>query len=140
MDQHPARDSLQYTFLLRRDHFHESQVLLAGKLGLGGLVEQWRRDNFKEQLGHFFRGFTIHRPVHPDHTAECRNRIALQRLFVSFRQSLAGCGAAGIGMLDNRANRFGEFLREIPGGLNIHNIVVGKFLPLQLASIGHARA
>ena len=49
----------------------------------------------------------------------------------------------GIGVLDDGADgglvRI-EFLGEIPGGLQVDDVVVGKFFALKLAGVGHACA
>ena len=41
-------------------------------------------------------------------------------------------------MLDNGADRLVELLRQIPRGLQVDNVVVGKLFALQLARIGNA--
>ncbi len=43
-------------------------------------------------------------------------------------------------MLDDGDDRLLEFLRQIPGGLEVDDVVVGEFLALQLAGVGHADA
>src|SRR5207244_8974657 len=43
-------------------------------------------------------------------------------------------------MLDNRADRLIKFLRHIPSGLQVDNVVIGEFLTLPLACIGNTRA
>ena len=89
---------------------------------------------------HLFGGCGVDGTIHADHAAEGRDRIAFERAFVGLGQGLAGRGAARVGVLDDGADGLIEFLREIPGGLQIDDVVVGKLLALQLAGVGDAGA
>ena len=43
-------------------------------------------------------------------------------------------------MLDDRANRFLKFLRQVPRGLQVNDVVIGKLFALYLARVGDSRA
>ena len=89
---------------------------------------------------HLFGGFAVDRAIDPDHAAESRDRITFQSEFEGLCQCPACGRATGIGVLDDGANGFVEFLCKIPGGLQINNVVVGELLALQLAGVGDTRA
>ncbi len=127
--------------MLGLGNFHQSRrLLLGGEFGFSGGVEAGRGDYLDEQFGHFFCGGGIYRAIHADHAAKGGNRITFERLFVGFCQS-GGCRySARIGVLDDGADRLLEFLCEVPRGLQVHDVVVGKFLALDLAAVRHARA
>src|SRR5712691_8661783 len=94
---------------------------------------------------HVFGGFGVDRTVHADYAAESGDGIAFESALVGLRESLAGGRAAGVGVLDDGADGFVEvvlvkFLCPVPGRLHIDEVVVGKFLALNLAGIGDASA
>ena len=122
------------------DYFHEAKIFLGGELGFGGFVEGGGGDDFEEELVHFFGGFGVDGTIDADHAAEGRDGIAFEGALVGFGESLPGRGAAGIGVLDDRDDGLVEFLGEIPRGLQVDDVVVGKFLALELVGIGHADA
>ena len=121
-------------------NFDQTQVLLGSELGLCRFVKRRSGNGFYEQLGHFFGSSGVHRTVDSNYAAEGRYGITLERFLVGLNQGTAGRCAAGIGVLDNRADCFGEFLREIPGCLQVNNVVVGKLFALQLTPIRYAGA
>jgi len=119
------------------------RFFFAGELCLCGFVEGGRGDHFEEEFVHFFGGFGVDGTVHTDHAAERGDGIAFESALVGFGESFAGGCAAGIGVLDDGADRFVEFrfikfLGEIPGGLQVDDVIEGKFFSLNLAGIGHA--
>ena len=120
--------------------FDQAEIFLGGEFGLGGFVERRGGDDFQKKLVHFLGGFGVDGAIHADHAAEGGDGIAFQSALVGFGESLARGGAAGIGVLDDGADWLRKFLREIPGGLQIDDVVVGKFLALELAGVGDALA
>src|SRR5579863_5999570 len=89
---------------------------------------------------HFFGGIGVDGAIHADYSAEGGDGITFEGALVGFGESLAGGGAAGVGVLDDGADRLIEFLCEIPGGLQVDDVVVGEFLALELTGVGHAGA
>ena len=53
---------------------------------------------------------------------------------------MAGCGAAGVGVLDDDDGGIVEFLREFPAGVEIDEVVVAEFFALELGGSGDAEA
>jgi hypothetical protein len=128
-------------------HFDQAEILLAGEAGFGGFVETGGGDHFQEEFVHLFGGFAVDGAVHTDHAAECGNGVAFECALVGFSKSLAGRTARGVGVLDDGADGGGiriqariEFLRKVPGGLQVDDVVVGKFFALKLAGVCHAQA
>ena len=56
------------------------------------------------------------------------------------RDVMLGRCAGGVRMFNNRADWLVEFLGQVPGGLHVNDIVVRKFLALNLAAVGHTCA
>ena len=52
----------------------------------------------------------------------------------------AGGGAAGVGVLDDDDGRLVEFLRELPAGVEIDEVVEAELLALKLSCAGDAQA
>ena len=140
LNQHASRNIFQNPVLLSGRNLDQPQILLRAKSCFGAFIECGSGDHFQKEFGHLMSGRRIHRAVHSDHAAKRRDRIALQRPHVSLGERLAGRGAAGICVFDNGAHRLVKLLRQIPGGLQIDNIVIGKLFPLHLTRIRHARA
>src|SRR6185437_15936258 len=61
--------------------------------------------------------------IDSDHATESGDGIALECALVGFGQRRAGCGSGGIGVFDDRAERLIEFLSEVPGGLQVNDVV-----------------
>ena len=59
---------------------------------------------------HFFSGLGVDGAIHTDYATEGGDGIAFEGALVGFRQSLAGGGAAGIGVLDDGADGLVELL------------------------------
>ena len=119
---------------------HEAQIFLGREFCLGGFIESGRGDDFEKKFVHFFGGLGVDGAVHADHAAEGRHGVAFESALVSFGESFAGGGAAGVGVFDDGDYGLVEFLGEIPGGLQVDDVVEGQFLALELAGIGHAYA
>ena len=60
-------------------------------------------DDFEEKFVHFFGGFGVDGAIHADDAAEGGDGIAFEGPLVGFGESLAGGGAAGVGVLDDGA-------------------------------------
>ncbi len=116
------------------------KILLRGKDLARGGIEAWSGDRLDEQLRHLGCGVAIDRPIHADHAAERRHRIAFQRALVGFGQRGCHRGSARIGVLDDGADRLVELLRQVPRRLQIDNVVVAEFLALQLLAVRDALA
>src|SRR5260370_41471347 len=80
------------------------------------------------------------RTVHADDASEGRERGAFQRSPISLSESLASPCAARVRVLNDGADGLVEFLCEIPRGLQIDDVVVGKLFALKLAGIRHSRS
>ncbi len=124
--------------MLSRRNFDQPQIFLRGKRCFRALVEGGSGDHLQKEFGHLVSGRCIHRTVHSDHSAKRRHRIAFQRPHVSLGESLAGSRSAWIGVFDNGADRLIKFLRKIPRGLQVNNVVIGKLFALYLARVRHA--
>ena len=102
------------------------------------IVEPRRCDRFHEELCHLRRGIAIDRAIDANDSAERRHRIAFQRALVGFGQRTRDRRAAGIGVLDDRADRLLKLLRQVPRRLQIDDVVVAEFLALKLLAVGDA--
>src|SRR5947207_3629003 len=65
---------------------------------------------------------------------------SLERALVRFGKCRSRRSSTGIGVLDDRANRFLEFLRQVPRGLQVNDVVIGKLFALYLARVGYSGA
>src|ERR1700722_6153442 len=117
-------------------YFHKAMIFLRRELFLGSFVEGGGGDDFEEELVHFFGGFGVDGAIYADNAPEGRDWVTFESAFLGFGERFAGRGSAGVGVLDDGDNRLVEFLCEIPGGLQIDNVVIGEFLALKLAGIG----
>src|SRR6202007_29987 len=118
--------------------FEEADIFVGSELGLGGLVKRRSCDDFEEELVHFFSGFGVDGTIHPDHAAESRDGVAFESALVGFGERIAGGGSARIGVLDDGDDWPVKFLGKIPGGLQVDDVVVRKFLALKLPGVGDA--
>ena len=121
-----------------RCDFHQAQILLSGKRGFCRFFELWGGDHFQKKFVHFFGSRGIKVAIYPYDAAEGGYGIALEGAHVGFRNRLPDRKAARVGVFDDGAGRFVEFLRQVPGALQVDDIVVGKFFALNLLGIGHA--
>ena len=117
-------------------HAHQAQILLGGENGERLRRVLGRGDGFDEGLGDFARGLLIHRAVDADYAAEGRYRIGLECLAVGLDQRILLGAAARIGVLDDGDGGAVELVDQLPGGVEIHQVVVGEFLALQLFGAG----
>ena len=138
LQQHPARDIFNHPFLRSIRDLHQPQIFLHSEFSLSAGVKFGSANDFKKKLRHFFRSDPIHRTVDANDSPKSRNRIALKRLPVGLDQSRASRRAGGVSVLDNRARRFVELLRQFPSRLQINNIVIRKLFALKLPPIGNA--
>src|SRR5690606_31761538 len=93
-----------------------------------------------EGLGDLPSGGRVHRAVETDHAAEGRTRVALEGACVGFRQRAALAAAARVGVLDDSGRRGVELVDQLPGGVEIHQVVERQLLAMQLFRPGDARA
>jgi len=84
----------------------------------------------------FLRRCGVDDAIDADDTSECGDWIALEGLLVSIHQFRGRCRAAWVGVLDDGADGFFVFLRQIPRGLQVNDVVVGKLLALDLTAVG----
>ncbi len=140
LNKHASRNVFQNPALLSRRNFDQPQILLRSKRLFSALVEGGSGDHLQKEFGHLVSGRCIHRTVHSDHAAKRRHRIALQRPHVRLRQRLPSRSSAWVCVFDNGADRLIKFLRQIPSGLQVNNVVIGKLFALYLARIRHACA
>ena len=97
-------------------------------------------DHLEEGLDQFLRRLFIHGAVQGDNAAEGRNGVSGHRLSEGLGHVAVGCGrAAGIGVLDDDDAGQGEVGDDLPGGVAVHDVIVGKLLPLELPCIGEGR-
>ena len=115
--------------------FHQTQIffLLQNFQGRGNKI---RRDdhfaeNFRDGAGQRFG----HGAVGDDNPAERRLTIRGESFLPSGSQILIAPYPAGIGVLENGHRRFGEFGDEIHRRGDIEDVVVGKFLAVQLLEV-----
>ena len=120
----------------RGAHFDQAQVLFGGEAlaGLGG--EGRRGDGLDKELGNLSGGVAVHRAVDADDPAECRDRVASQRLPVGLHDIRSGGRAAGVGVLHDDRCWLVKLLRQLPAGVQIDEVVEAEFLALELASPG----
>src|SRR6202034_1325013 len=97
----------------------------------GGL-EAGSHDTFHKKLGQFFGGGRVEFAVHRDHAAEGGNRITFQRLPVRVNQRVLLRRSGGVVVLDDGHCGPVKFGDQRPGRVQVDQIVVGKFLALQL--------
>ena len=117
---------------------HQPQILFSGKTAARLRRKIRRSDGLHKELGHLFGGFGVDHAIHADHSAKRRNRVSLQCLLESLGESSPRRRAARIGVLDDGAHRLLEFLRQLPGGFQVDDVVVRKLLALKLFPTGHA--
>ena len=70
----------------------------------------------------------VDRAVGGDDAAVGRDRVAAEGATVGLGEVVMGRQAAGEGVLDDRHGGGGEVGRGVPGGVGIHDVVVGEFL------------
>src|SRR5207302_1127879 len=81
----------------------------------GCLIEPGSRDYLEKKFMHLFSSLGVHRAVHTNYSTEGGYRIAFERLLVGLGESLAGGGAARIGVLNDGTDGLVELLRQVPG-------------------------
>jgi hypothetical protein len=88
-------------------------------------------------------GIGVERPVQRDDPPEGGGPVAVEGAGIGLGQGLAAGDAAGIGMLDDRADRaiVGVELRhQLEGRVGVVDVVVAQLLALVLGGGGHAGA
>jgi len=97
---------------------------VASVRGYGLLLCSSGEDPHKERAElAMLRGRQVDRAIQGNHASERRHWIALECTLEGLGEVLANCASAGIRMLDDRAERFLEFRREVPRGLHVHDVV-----------------
>ena len=125
---HESRDFEDPDVLLRAQELHRIRRKARGD------------DHLEEGLDQLLRRFFVHGAVQGDDAAEGRNGVAGQRLPEGLGHVAVGCGrAAGIGVLDDDDAGQGEVGDDLPGGVAVHDVVVGELLPLELPRVGEGR-
>src|SRR3954468_3995000 len=135
LHEHPAADALVVVRLraVGQRHLQHAEIFFPGKNSLRFSLDA-RRDHHLGELGaERFGGLRVERAVEGEDPAESRHRIGLERLGVGVGEGLRDRGAAGVGVLDDYAGRVAEALDALPGRVRVGDVVVGQFLPLDLA-------
>ncbi len=78
--------------------------------------------------------------VEGDDTPEGRGGVTVVRPLVSVGEAARGGDAAGIGVLDDRGRRHRKILDQVPGGVDVDDVVVGELDSLELSGVGDALA
>ena len=120
--------------------FDEAEVLLGGEALACFGREGGCSDGFDEELGDFGGGFGVDGAVDADDSAEGGDGIAGESLLVGLEDGVAGCGAAGVGVLDDDDGGLVELLREFPAGVEVDEVVVAELFALELRCAGDAEA
>ena len=113
----------------------QPQVLLRGNDRLRLLARFRRDDHLGKGLDDLLGGFRVERPVHRDDPAECRDRVAGERLEIGLLQRSAFGNAARVGVLDDRHGRTAlriELADQFESRVGVVDVVVGELLALQL--------
>ncbi len=95
-----------------------------------------RDDDFKEDAGELPGCFGVHFPVEGDDAAEDRDRIGFVRGLERVGKCSRRADAAWIHVLHRDGRRIAEFADDADGGVRILDIIVGKFLPVELLRAG----
>ena len=121
----------------RLQHFQQPQVLLLLQNGQRVRREVRRDDHFAENFRDCLRARRVERAVHGDDAAEGRLLVRGERLVPRRAQALTLANATGIGVLENgqRGRVAGEFLDQVLRRREVENVVVGKFLAVELLEV-----
>ena len=110
-----------------------SQILFRGENGYCLFVKARRGDALDKELRDFLRGGSIYHTVERQYATECRNGITRKRFQVRIQERRAlGC-AARIVVLDDHCSGLSEFRRQAPCCFQVHVIIVGELLALELS-------
>ena len=122
----PSGSSSTRRFFFRRKH------------GVSLFLEARREDAFDKELRHLFGRRPVHRAIERENSAKGGNGVARQRLAVRIEQRILLGRAAGVGVLDDDRRRNGKLPRQAARRFQVHKIVVGKLLALNLPRAGEA--
>ncbi len=121
------------------DH-QQPQILLGAQLGFGALAEGRSRNGLHKQLADLLRQRLVDLAIDADHAAKGGDWIGCQRLLVCLRHGRTDGRAAGVAVLDDGNRRLIKLLHQLPGGIQIDQVVVAKFFALELLGAGHPGA
>src|SRR5204862_5015958 len=95
--------------------------------------EVGRDDDVEVGPGDLGRGRLVDRAVGRDDAAEGGHRVAAEGAAVGLREVVVRRQATGDGVLDDGDAGAGEVDRGAPGGVGVHDVVVGELLAVELA-------
>ena len=88
------------------------------------------RDGLDERLRHLARCLLVERPIKRQHASKRGDWVSFERFTIAFDERILLGASARIGVLDDGRSWLMEFLNQLPGGIEIHQVVVGKLLAL----------
>ena len=134
LDEDPADHASDIAGILRQrlQNPHEAQVFLFLEERAGVGFELRRDDHLAEDFRDRLGEREGDRVVADDDASERGLLVGGERLFPGLAQIRVGADPAGVRVLENRDRGPGEFLDEISGGADIEDVVVGKFLAVEL--------
>src|SRR5690242_16709971 len=152
LDQHAAGDRLHHPLVGAGSDLEEAEVLAFGETRAGRVVERLRDDALDEERGAVvakagdgFGGSAVHGTIQRDDAAEGGDGITFEGAEESLGKITANGAAARVGVLDDGAkgliprervrasagNRGVEFGGEVPGSLQVNDVVIRKLFALK---------
>ena len=120
-------------FFFGRWYFDQTDISLRAEDVESFLGEFWSHDDFEENRLHSFSGFLVAFTVHGNDAAESRFAVSVEGSLECFKSCASKSGAAWVRVLDDDACRLVfPFAGKIPCCFHINDIVVGKFLAVEL--------
>ncbi len=142
LHEHAARDGTDEQLLLvvgsrqrSRQLFHQPQVLFLLQQSTRVGLELGRDDHFAENLADRLRERQRECAIGDDDAAEGRLLVGRERLVPRLAQVGIAADAARICVLENRDRRLGKFVDQLGGGRDVEDVVVRKFLAVELLKL-----
>ena len=138
LHQHPAGDRPQVQSAPRRARpdGQDAQVTLPLEDCQRVVVVTWGYDHLVEDRVHLLCGGCVHGAIDGDDPSEGADRVSLVGQLVCFGDGVSAGQAAGVVVLDDGHRRLCEIRYGAPGGVGVHQVVVGEFAPVQLRGPG----
>src|SRR6266849_5175455 len=136
LHQHATKDALHLQFLVEIQatlrQLQQAKVFLGREDFLRAIGKARRNDAFNEKFDHRLSRERVHNVVERQHAAERGHRVARKRFGIRIQQRRLLRRTAWIVVLDDHRGWTLEFRHQTPRRLQVHVIVVGKLLALQL--------